>query len=106
MSRKSQKPTHFLLTANNLLNGDVVFWGDKAAWTQNFADALVMSDETAEKELLEIGQKEENENIVVGAYIVPLIQEQDGQYKPVELRELRRCEGPSILDHIKAGHVA
>ncbi len=106
MSRKSQKPTHFLLTANDLLNGDVVFWGQKAAWTQDFTDALVVSDENAEKKLVEIGQKEEKNNIVVGAYIVPLIQEQEGQFKPVELRELRRCEGPSILNHIKSGQAA
>jgi len=81
-----------VLTANDLLTGDVVFWTG-TDWTRAFAAAVRGAGAAEHEALAAIGREEEAGNRVVGAYLVVL---DPVGGAPVELRERRRLAGPSI----------
>lgn len=83
----------YILTANTLLTGRIVYWSG-STWSKTPDEALraTTADERAELEAR--GKTEEMVNMVVGAYLVPLAQRDVAE--PVELRERRRLGGPSI----------
>ena len=81
-----------VLTANTLEAGTVVFWtGD--AWSPSMADAARAEGSDAQGALAATGRSEEDNNRVVGAYLVVLDPETGA---PAALRERRRLAGPSI----------
>jgi hypothetical protein len=81
-----------VLTANDLLTGDVVFWTG-IGWSRAIGEAVRITGEEECEALAAIGRCEEAENRVVGAYLVVL---DPVTGAPVELRERRRLAGPSI----------
>jgi len=81
-----------VLTANDLLTGDVVFWTD-IGWTRSIEGAVRVNGADEEEALANIGRCEEAENRVVGAYLVAL---DPVTGEPAALRERRRLAGPSI----------
>ena len=98
MSKKFNPTHHYVLTANELSSGDVVFWTGNA-WTHSILDACFAFGEEAVQTLEHVSVKQEALNTVVGAYLVPM--QSSGfatakTMKPVELREQRRLNGPSI----------
>lgn len=96
MARKAQKPDCYILTANDLISGDIVYWGQNEAWTKQFSNSLSILTEEDKDKLEQIGKQEENNNIVVGAYIISLQKQADGRLYPLALREQHRIQGPSI----------
>jgi hypothetical protein len=82
-----------ILTANALLSGRVVYWNG-SAWCRSPDEALLATTPTEIAELEARGAAEEMVNMVVGAYLVPVIE--SGTIEPLELRERRRISGPSI----------
>ncbi|MCF3932918.1 DUF2849 domain-containing protein [Acuticoccus sp. M5D2P5] len=91
-----------ILTANEILSGEVVYWsGD--AWSRSVDDAVRAGDDGARETLTATGKAEEDANRVVGAYLVVL----DAVTSvPVELRERRRLAGPSFPLPHSAPHAA
>jgi hypothetical protein len=81
-----------VLTANEILTGDVVFWTG-TRWSRDIAEAVSVAGAEEREALASIGQGEEGENRVVGAYLVTL---DAVTGEPVALRERRRLAGPSI----------
>ena len=88
VSDRSQAEAVFVLTANDLLSGRVVWWTGER-WTERFAVALRTTDSEA---LEALAHEEEAADRVVGAALVRL--GADGG--PAGLREARRLSGPSI----------
>ena len=86
------------VTANALLEGDVVYLTQQGHWTRNHAEADLIEDAaTADIRLLE-AQALAHE--VVGPYLADAIKGANGP-EPTHFREAFRTRGPSNYDHGK-----
>ncbi|MBV8593125.1 MAG: DUF2849 domain-containing protein [Caulobacteraceae bacterium] len=84
------------LTANRLLDGEVVFY-DHGDWRERFIDAEIFADEAA-AEAAEAHAKAEITKFV-DPYLIE-VSEEDGAFAPVSYRERVRAMGPTN----KPGH--
>ena len=87
-----------VVTANALLEGDVVYLTADDRWTRSHAEAELIEDEAvAQLRLLE-AQKRASE--IVGAYLADAVRGPKGP-EPVHFREAFRTRGPSNYAHGK-----
>ena len=87
-----------IITANDLLEGDVVYFTAAATWSRDIQKAEVFSDEAiAQVRLIEAMAQA---NIIVGAYLMPVQHTKDG-HAPTHFREEFRTKGPSNYAHGK-----
>lgn len=85
----------FVLSANRLDDGTVVYFTDEGQWSDQVEDAKVVSDQEL-GDVLCIGRRAEEQNIVVGCYEVEI--HSDTRLLPVRLRERIRSHGPTVGD--------
>ena len=87
-----------VITANDLLEGDVIYFQADNSWTRDLAQAELIVDEAeAQLRLLEA----EKQNIrIVGAYLADAKAGPNGP-EPVHFREDFRRKGPSNYSHGK-----
>ena len=86
------------LTANRLIDGEVVFWSGEG-WVEAFAQARVFDGELA-AETAEARAKTQT-TLLIDPYLIE-IAEMDGRHAPVSFRERLRALGPTNrLDHGK-----
>jgi hypothetical protein len=78
------------LTANRLIDGEVVFWRE-GQWVERFADAELFADE-APGQAAEAHAKTQL-TTVVEPYLIDLV-DADGVWAPVSFRERIRALGP------------
>ncbi|WP_305988021.1 DUF2849 domain-containing protein [Roseibium sp. MMSF_3544] len=83
-----------VITANRLLNGDVVWLGENAAWVERVTLAKVFDGKDDVDSGLAIGQQAEKNQEVVGVYEMDVTLE-EGVIVPVRLRERIRAAGPT-----------
>ena len=88
--------TKAILTANDVRNGDVVFWTADQVWSASIDDALIGYGKEEINALVDEGARAEAANTVVGAYLVALQPGDTLARIPVKMREVRRLAGPSI----------
>jgi len=83
-----------MLTANRLVDGDVLYWKD-GQWVLALADGEVFPDPKAAEAALAAAQKYVTGNVVVAPYLfdVRLV---GGVIKPVKEREIIRAAGPTV----------
>ena len=87
-----------VVTANALLEGDVVYLTNADTWTRALTEAVLLQDEAdAELRLL---QAQAQTGIVVGAYLADMNAGPDGP-EPTHFREAFRRKGPSNYQHGK-----
>ncbi|WP_439140807.1 DUF2849 domain-containing protein [Planktotalea sp.] len=87
-----------VITANALLEGDVVYLTNTDTWTRNLSDAVLLTDEAdAELRLLQAAAQT---GVVVGAYLADMQNGPDGP-EPTHFREAFRRKGPSNYAHGK-----
>lgn len=87
-----------VITANALLEGDVVYLTKDDRWTRDLREAALLTDEAdAELRLL---QAEAQTGVVVGAYLAEMTPGADGP-EPTHFREAFRRKGPSNYAHGK-----
>jgi hypothetical protein len=86
------------LTANRLLDGEVVFWR-QGQWVDQFADAQLFPDDDPSSEAAEAHGKSQP-TVVVEPYLIDLIESQ-GLWAPTSYRERIRALGPTNLNHGK-----
>lgn len=80
------------LTANRLVDGEVVFWG-QGRWVERFPDATLYEDAGEADAVLEAGRAQVN--TVVDVYLIDV--RLDGEQPvPVAFRERVRALGPTI----------
>jgi hypothetical protein len=79
------------LTANRLIDGEVVFWAN-GAWVEQFAKAELFYDSAAEDAAL--GLAKTQFTTVVEPYLFD-VAEQGGIFVPVSYRERLRALGPT-----------
>lgn len=83
-----------VITANRLLNGDVVWLGENGNWVERVTLARTFEGKDQVAEGLAIGQQAEKDQEVVGVYEMDVTLE-DGVLVPVRLRERIRAAGPT-----------
>ena len=95
MSAAKPPPLPAILIANDLLSGDVVFYGD-GGWTRHPAEALLAEDVAAAGRLTAAGAEAMRLNRVVDAYLVDVELSAGGIPVPRHFRERFRLLGPTI----------
>lgn len=87
-----------VITANALLEGDVVYLTDAGTWTRHLSEAEILTDEAdAELRLLDA---QAQASTVVGAYLADMTPTEHGP-EPTHFREGFRRTGPSNYNHGK-----
>lgn len=95
MTAAKRPPLPVILLANDLLDGEVVFWTGRA-WSDRPAEALIAKDEAAAFELERAAAHALAQNKVVDAYLVDVALDAEGQAVPRHYREKIKTEGPSV----------
>lgn len=91
-----------VVTANALLEGDVVYLTNVDTWTRDLSKAVLLHDEgDAELRLL---QAQSQTGLVVGAYLAEMKDGPNGP-EPTHFREAFRRKGPSNYRHGKQEQV-
>ena len=83
-----------VITANRLLNGDVVWLGKNGNWVERVTLASTFEGKDQVEQGLAIGQEAERAQKVVGVYEMA-VKLEDGVIVPVRLRERIRAAGPT-----------
>lgn len=86
------------LTANRLIDGEVVFWR-KGQWVERFVEADLFAADDPAGEAAEAHGKSQP-TVVVEPYLIDLTQS-EGLWAPVSYRERIRALGPTNLNHGK-----
>ena len=87
-------PAH-IISANDLIEGDVVYLTAQKDWSGNILDAHVVEDKDQLEEFNQIGQEAIKNNQVIDAHAVPVTVE-DNIIIPRHIKERIRAKGPSI----------
>ncbi len=87
-----------VVTANALLEGDVIYLTADDQWSRAIEDAEVIEDEAHGDLRVLFGQSQPNE--VVGVYLADVKMTETGP-EPVHFREEFRTKGPSNYNHGK-----
>ncbi|SEK86481.1 DUF2849 domain-containing protein [Pacificibacter marinus] len=86
-----------IVTANALLEGDVIYLSPQDTWVRDLCDAALFSQQDQAEERLAFASKD---GFVVGAYLVDAVAGENGP-EPVHFREDFRRTGPSNHNHGK-----
>lgn len=84
-----------ILLANDLLDGDVIFWTARG-WSIDPAESLVAHDGQAAERLQQVAAEALARGAVVDAYLVDVTLRDDGLPIPNHFRERFKIAGPSI----------
>ena len=88
---KAFKPQ--IVTANDLFEGDVVYFTAGGFWSRNLSDAAVAHAQEEADALLSRGEAQQS--TIVGAYLADVAIGSNGIPQPLHYREHRRTLGPS-----------
>ena len=83
-----------VVTANDLLSGDVVYLTVARGWSRRIADAAIAPNVQDGATLLAEAEAQAKRNIVVAPYLIP-VDASVTPPKPVQYREILRADGPS-----------
>ena len=83
-----------VVSANDLLDGDVVYLTRNGTWTRSLADAVIAEDKAAANDLLAVANDQPGR--VVGPTLVGIERRETG-VEPAHIRERLRDSGPSIF---------
>lgn len=84
-----------VLTANSLINGNVVFLTSDNDWSPFIAQAQICQDDAQLEALEAIGHQAVDNQVIVEPFLIEVIVENDLP-KPVRFREQLRVNGPSV----------
>ncbi|MFN3549722.1 MAG: DUF2849 domain-containing protein [Mesorhizobium sp.] len=87
-----------VLTANRLIDGEVVWFGSGESWIETIHGARIVRDKAAEEALEAIGKAAFAANLVVDAELID-VELVAGRIVPTRLRERIRAAGPTNHRH-------
>jgi hypothetical protein len=90
-----EKPVRQVLTANLLKDGLVVFMTDGSAWSPWIEDSAIATTKAAALELEAKGNLAAKSNLVVGPYLIDVIDDK-GRIRASHIREHLRTLGPTV----------
>ena len=88
-----------VLTANDLLEGDVIYLAPDGSWTRHLVSARLFLDEAEANRSL--AEAESQQGAIVEPYLAAAIPDMDGGLQPAHFREAFRALGPSNYRHGK-----
>ncbi|KAB0681460.1 DUF2849 domain-containing protein [Aureimonas leprariae] len=89
-------PLPVVLSANDLLEGDVVFLAHGGGWTRDPAAARVAHEQDTADAMLAEAQGDFRANRIVDPYLVPVRVEANGMAVALHFREAIRQKGPTV----------
>ena len=92
-----------VVTASDLLEGDVIYQTTDDTWTRDLGNAEIITDEAHAQ--LRLLHAERQQNLLVGAYLADMQPAQNGP-QPTHFREDFRRTGPSNYHHGKQSDLA
>ena len=94
--KRPESEQFYLITANELLRGDAIFYAGEYGWSGDIAKAILFKDSApADETALMLNQTQASQ--IVGAYVIAVNQEK----KPLKNREALRTTGPTNYWHGK-----
>ena len=99
----SREFTPKIVTANALIEGDVVYLMSDDTWTRKLSEAEIMTEQDYAQ--LRLLQAEGQPELVVGAYLADVSATDNGP-EPTHFREDFRRTGPSNYNHGKQAELA
>ena len=91
-----------VITANHLLNGNVVYLNSQFDWVNSLSDAKVFTNETSIEEAIIDANTQQHEVVGVYSINIDLLNE---TITPKHFREQFRNKGPSNYNHGKQSEV-
>ena len=88
-----------MLTANDLLDGDVIYMTASGEWSRHLSDVTIFEEEAKANAALAEANKQPDR--LVGPYLVDARYSDDGVPEPTHFREEFRSRGPSNYPHGK-----
>lgn len=101
----SNSNKRFIVTANDLFSGDVVYFTANHKWAGSLDRAALADDKEAAKALLALALADTQQDKIVGAYITDVALDDAGAPQPTHFRETFRTRGPSNYFHGKQAEV-
>ena len=90
-------PLNYVITANDLYDGEVVFWSGTDQWDALLGNAYAFDDRNDAEGII-TGLRADQ---VVGGYAIPVTRNDHGELIPTHLREAIRAAGPTNYFHGK-----
>ena len=84
-----------VLTANRLIDGEVVYLTPNRDWSEWLSDAAPLAGEAEHIRVQNIGEEAVADRVVVAPYLVP-VEDVAGELRPLSQREWIRAKGPSV----------
>jgi len=88
-----------IVTANDLFEGDAVYFTASHKWSRDHGDAVVAFSQDAADKLLSAANMQQDQ--VVGPYLAETVMGDDNRPQPLHFREAFRTRGPSNYFHGK-----
>ena len=88
------------VTANRLLDGEVVYLTPDRGWSALLDDCCVVADADAGTDLLAAGARAVQDRLIVDPYLFA-IEIEDGRISPLGRREIIRAAGPSVRPDLR-----
>jgi hypothetical protein len=83
------------ITANHLIDGQVVYLREDDQWSPRIQEAIVADTDELAKTLLELAKRAVVKRLVVDPYLFA-VDVEDGRIRPLGQREQIRAAGPSV----------
>ena len=94
--KQHEQEKFYLITANDLLSGDAIFYAGNDSWSGDFAQSALFEDSaSADETALMLNETQAGQ--IVGAYVIVA----DKEKKPLKNREALRTTGPTNYWHGK-----
>lgn len=97
MAQHGSKGARFqAVTANRLLDGEVVYLTADNSWTEAFGEAEIADGPEAAEALLARAVPDGFEKQVLEPYLFEAIEDEAVGFRPVSVREIIRAKGPTV----------
>lgn len=96
MSKLSASSRVSIVTANRLLEGDVVYRTATGRWSPRLADAAFTADESVAKSWLETAQGDVVERLIAPPYLAEMGLDAAGRLIAIDAKERIRAAGPTV----------
>jgi hypothetical protein len=83
-----------VLTANRLIDGEVVYLAPDGTWVDGLAGAQVFATPAEGEAALAKGHEAERQQLLVNPYLLDMAA--GGSARPVKMREIIRAAGPTV----------
>ncbi|MTI17083.1 DUF2849 domain-containing protein [Rhodobacteraceae bacterium RKSG542] len=83
-----------VITANRLLDGEVVWLGPNGNWVEVLTRAEILEEPSHVEDALKTAEHSEKAQEVVGAYEIDVVRD-EGRILPAKLKEMIRAAGPT-----------